>query len=103
MPDLVLVTGAAGTLGRAAIPALHEAGFRIRAADVRTMDWASDGVETIDLDVRDVDAVRHAMNGVSAVLHAAAWHGIHMKDHPPRDFWELNATGTFNVLQAALE
>jgi nucleoside-diphosphate-sugar epimerase len=26
-----------------------------------------------------------------------------MKDHPPSDFWELNATGTFNVLQAALD
>jgi UDP-glucose 4-epimerase len=103
MPELVLITGAAGTLGRAVIPALLESGFAVRAGDVRPVDDAPSGVETVELDVRDAAAVGRAMTGVAAVLHAAAWHGIHLKEHPPSDFWDLNATGTFNVLQAALD
>ncbi len=103
MSDLVLVTGAAGTLGRAVLPALLEAGFAVRAGDLRPLGDASDGVEVVELDVRDAGAVARAMDGVTAVLHGAAWHGIHLRDHPPADFWELNATGTFNVLQAALD
>ena len=103
MSDLVLVTGAAGTLGRAVLPALAEAGLAARAGDVRPVPDAPDDVEVVELDVRDANAVRRAMKGVTAVLHGAAWHGIHLRDHPPADFWELNATGTFNVLQAALD
>jgi nucleoside-diphosphate-sugar epimerase len=101
--DLVLVTGAAGTLGRAVMPALLQAGYGVRAGDLRAIEGAPDGVDLVDLDLRDRDAVARAMEGVTAVLHGAAWHGIHMKEHPPSDFWELNATGTFHVLQAALD
>jgi len=99
--DLILVTGAAGTLGRAVIPALLGAGFAVRAGDVRPIEVPA-GVESIELDVRDASAVERATRGVAGMLHAAAWHGIHLGEHPPADFWELNATGTFKVLQAAL-
>jgi nucleoside-diphosphate-sugar epimerase len=36
------------------------------------------------------------------VVHAAALHGIHLADHSPREFYDLNLTGTFNVWQAAV-
>jgi nucleoside-diphosphate-sugar epimerase len=36
------------------------------------------------------------------VVHSAALHGIHLQDHSPREFYELNLTGTFNVWQAAV-
>jgi len=103
MADLILVTGAAGTLARAVVPALLQAGFDVRAGDVRPISGAPQAVDTVALDVRDAGSVQAAMDGVVGVLHAAAWHGIHLSDHPPTDFWELNATGTFNVLQAALD
>ena len=101
--DRILVTGAAGTLGRVTIPRLVEAGYDVLAGDVRTIDDVPRGVATIDLDVRDGAAVRDAMGGVVGVLHAAAWHGIHLRDHEPTEFWDLNASGTYHVLQAALE
>lgn len=98
----ILVTGAAGTLGRALLPRLVAAGYDVRASDVAATHGPS-GVESMVLDVRDRDAVQRAMVGVAGVIHAAAWHGIHLADHPASDFWDLNATGTFNVLQAALD
>lgn len=102
MADRILVTGAAGTLGRAVLPRLLAAGYQALASDVRPID-APAGVETLELDVRDRDAVHRAMRGVVGVIHAVAWHGIHLADHPPSDFWDLNATATFDVLQAALD
>ena len=103
MVDRILVTGAAGTLGRAVVPALLQAGFDVRAGDVRPISGVPQAVETVALDVRDARSVQAAMDGVVGVVHGAAWHGIHLSGHPPSDFWELNATGTFNVLQAALD
>lgn len=103
MSELILVTGAAGTLGRAVMPTLVAGGYRVRAGDVRPIVDAPPGVEVVALDVRDRAAVKAAMDEVDGVLHAAAWHGIHLRDHPPADFWDLNASGTFNVLQAALD
>jgi nucleoside-diphosphate-sugar epimerase len=41
------------------------------------------------------------MAGVVGVIHAAAWHGIHLRDHPRDDFWDLNVRGTYNVFEAA--
>ena len=100
--DLVLVTGGAGTLGRALAQPLLERGYRVRAVDVRPIEGLPPGVETAVVDLRDGGAVEGAMGGVGAVIHGAAWHGIHLRDHPARDFWELNADGTFNVYEAAL-
>jgi nucleoside-diphosphate-sugar epimerase len=37
------------------------------------------------------------------VVHGAAIHGIHLHDHSAQDFYELNATGTFNTWEAAAE
>jgi len=98
---MVLVTGAAGTLGQAVTPMLRAAGWKVRLGDIRRP--ADTDAEWIDLDVRRPDQVRRAVAGTDAVLHAAAWHGIHLRDHPPRDFWELNVDGTFNVLEAMVE
>ena len=103
MAERILITGAAGTLGRATIPALVEAGYDVLAGDIRPIDAGPRGVTAIQLDVRDGVAVRDAMRGVVGVLHAAAWHGIHLRDHEPDQFWDLNATGTYHVLQAALD
>lgn len=85
------------------MPMLVEAGYQVRAGDVRPVAGAPDGVEVVELDVRDRGSVGRAMKGVTGVLHAAAWHGIHLGDHAPTDFWDLNASGTFNVMQAALD
>ena len=101
MAETVLITGGAGTLGRALAPQLQALGWRVRIGDVRRPEIPD--AELIDLDLRKPDAVRTAVDGVDAIVHAAAWHGMHLRDHPPRDFWELNVDGTYNLLEAAVE
>ena len=96
----VLVTGAAGTLGTALLPRLAAAGHDPIALDVR---GGSADARWVVADLRDAAAVSRAAEGVDVVIHTAALHGIHLADHSPRDFYDLNLTGTFNVWQAAVD
>lgn len=73
----------------------------MRLFDFRAFD--DDRGECIVGDVRDIDAVRAAVSGVDAIVHAAALHGIHLAKWRPEDFWAINVTGTFNVYEAARE
>ena len=74
----------------------------MRSVDVRPIEGLPAEIETATVDIRDPAAVEAAMDGVGAVIHGAAWHGIHLRDHPARDFWELNVDATFNVYESAL-
>ena len=94
----VLITGAGGNLGRAAIPALERQGHTVRLFDFRSLDTEH---EAIVGDVRDPGAVAEAMTGVDAVVHGAALHGVHLEAWPALDFWSINAGGTFTVYDAA--
>jgi UDP-glucose 4-epimerase len=95
----VLVTGAAGTLGEALIPVLVARGDNVTAVDVRK---GSAEAEWLVADIREPRAIADPMRGVDIVVHAAAIHGIHLRSHSDRDFYDLNVTGTFNVWQAAV-
>ena len=94
----VLITGAGGNLGRAAVPALAAAGHELRLLDFRPLEGEH---ETVVGDVRDPDVVARAMDGTDVVVHGAALHGIHLDTWPPAEFWSTNATGTFTVYEAA--
>lgn len=96
----VLITGASGNLGRALVPALVEAGHTPRLMDFRPLETLHPFIQG---DVRSADDVRRAVAGVDAVVHAAALHGIHLRNWVPHDYWAINVTGTFNVYEAARE
>jgi nucleoside-diphosphate-sugar epimerase len=96
----ILVTGAGGSLGRAVVPSLVEAGHRPVLFDLRALDTDQEFVEG---DVRDAAALARAMRGVDVVVHAAALHGIHLQAWSAEDFWSTNVTGTFSVYEAARE
>ncbi len=96
----ILITGAGGSLGRALIPLLTATGHETVAFD---MNPGSEDVRWVEGDVRDLAAVRDAMAGVEVVVHAAALHGIHLAHHSPREFHDINLSGTFNVWEAAVE
>ncbi len=71
----ILVTGAAGTLASVTIPRLVERGHDVLSPDVRrgSADWTW----TI-ADVRDAEAVSGATEHADVIVHAAAFHGIHL-------------------------
>lgn len=68
--------------------------------DLRPLDTPYDSIQA---DVREADAVRRAVEGADAVVHAAALHGIHQGKWSPQDFWNINVTGTFHLFEAVRE
>lgn len=94
----VLVTGAAGTIGRAACPGLAARGWRVRGLDRRPLDGV-DGLTDppVVTDVRDGAAVGQAMSGVDAVVHLAGISG----EAPFPEILAANIEGTYQVFDAA--
>ncbi len=95
----VAVTGGAGRLGRYVVAELAAHGDLL-VVDQQHPERLPD-CEFRQADVTDLQALRHAFAGVDAVIHLA---GIDL-DFPrgPEDFIQVNAMGTWNVLQAARE
>ena len=94
----VLITGSEGRIGRHLATVLRDEGHDLRGFDVvaraeRLRDYTPG-------DLRDLTAVRLAMQGVDAVVHLGAVPG-------DRDdgavVMQTNVMGTYNVLQAAHE
>jgi len=92
----VLVTGAAGLLGRHVVAELVAHGCDVRGFDRRKGDAA---IEWHVADVTDADAVRAAVSDVDAVLHIAAVPNIWSGD--ARTIMRVNTLGTFNVFDCA--
>lgn len=97
----VLLTGGSGDLATVLTPALLQRGDTpLRLDIVPPRDRR--GVYLAGSILHRDDLTR-AMNGVDAVVHIAAWHGIHASSgqKDAYDFWDLNVTGTFHVFEAA--
>lgn len=88
----VLVTGAAGAIGKPVCAHLAQRGHEIRAFDRVEL-----GAGSVTADIADTSAVREACAGMDAIVHLAA-----IPDEAP--FLELvspNVIGLYNVLDAA--
>jgi nucleoside-diphosphate-sugar epimerase len=96
----ILVTGAAGKLGKAVRAELASAGHSLRLTDVIPIEHAEG--EALRLDISDGVAVWRAMEGIEAVAHLA-WGGKEPRDEIRRiaSNHDVNAKGTFNLLWAA--
>lgn len=96
MKGLVLVTGAAGLLGRFVVRELLARGYKVRGLDRRA------GEADIEWHVGDVtapDVVARAMAGVDSVLHIAAVPNIWSGDG--QTIMRVNVLGTYTVFEAA--
>jgi nucleoside-diphosphate-sugar epimerase len=93
----VLVTGAAGTLGREVVAHLRSLGWSVRAHDLVPLDPdQADEVATGDL--RDPEHVRSLVDGMSAVVHAGA---IPAPRPDEQAVFTNNVMSAYQVLDAA--
>lgn len=99
-PGRVLVTGAAGRIGRAVTRLLSERGVAVTALSLDYPDgFTADRVLTAS--AMDERAVTTALEGVDAVVHLAAI--PHRDLGTPHDVYVTNVTSTFTVLAHAAE
>jgi UDP-glucose 4-epimerase len=104
-----LITGGAGFIGSHLTEALIQQGAPVRILDNfstgrrENIVHLLDRIELTEGDIRDLDTVRRAMQGMDFVLHQAALPSVSRSVLDPATTHEVNATGTLNVLIAALE
>jgi NAD dependent epimerase/dehydratase len=108
----VVVTGAAGFIGAHLCGRLVEHGARVRGftrynsrTDRGALDWLEPAVaaeiDVVGGDIRDVESIAGALAGREVVFHLAAQIAIPYSYVNPRDFFETNVLGTFNVAESA--
>ena len=98
----ILVTGARGKVGAAAVAALHDAGHDVTATDLeRPLYEAQRGtVRYVQGDVTDPGDAYALVRGQDAVVHAAAI--PEPAQNTPYKVFRNNLMGTFNALEAAV-
>lgn len=106
----ILVTGGAGFIGSHIVDALIEKGYRVRVFDSldpqvhgqregRAPEYLNKEAEFIHGDVRDLEALDRALEGVEAVYHEAAAVGVGQSMYQIRAYTEVNTLGTANLLE----
>jgi UDP-glucose 4-epimerase len=97
----VLVTGAAGYVGRAVVHHLSRAGHEVvgmvRTPPVRPLPRT---VHVVTARLEDVESLRSALAGVEGVCHLAALTRVRDSFDRPTDYFHVNVTGTLNLLDA---
>ncbi|MDZ4722000.1 MAG: NAD-dependent epimerase/dehydratase family protein [Roseiflexaceae bacterium] len=100
MTAKILVTGASGNLGRGVAERLQHS-YDVTLSDVAPFDTT---LPFEAADARSLADLRRVIRpGYDLLVHTAAWHGVHSRQHPATDYWQLNVDGTYNALTAAVE
>jgi UDP-glucose 4-epimerase len=102
-----LVTGGAGFIGSNLVAELVRRGERVRVFDnfatgkmENIAEFVGD-LELVEGDLRDLVAVREAVDSVSYILHQGALPSPQRSLEDPLSTYEVNTRGTLNLLIAA--
>ncbi len=104
---MYLITGGAGFIGSNLAEALVRSGERVRIFDNFSTGSADNvaairkDIEIVEGDLRDFEAVKRAMQGVTYVSHQAALRSVERSVDDPLSSDEVNVHGTLHVLTAA--
>ena len=97
MLNAILITGAAGRIGKVLREGLRGRYSLIRLVDNQPITDLQDGEEFVQLDVADLAAVEKAMQGIDGVVHLAA----SVSSNGWETMFEPNFVGTYNMYEAA--
>ncbi len=95
--DRLLLTGAAGGLGRVLRPRLKRLCRVLRLSDIAAMEAAGEGEETIVTPLQDAAAVSALVDGVTAIVHLG---GVSVEG-PFEPILQANIVGAWNLYEAA--
>ena len=108
---IILVTGGTGSFGNAVVDKLLQ--YNPKKIIIFSRDekkqfdmgnkYHNDKLRFITGDVRDMDAVFHAMYGVNYIFHAAALKQVPNCEFFPYEAIKTNSLGAYNVINAAIE
>jgi len=108
-----LITGGAGFIGSNYVHRLMKRGEKVRIFDnfvragaPRNLEWLKKefGETALDVvvgDIRDADRIAEAGRDADVIVHLAGQVAVTTSVTNPREDFEVNALGTFNVLEAA--
>jgi dTDP-L-rhamnose 4-epimerase len=111
VPERVLITGGAGFIGAHLTAELLEAGCAVRVLDNldpqvhpehRRPHYLSNEAEFVFGDVRSLDTVRDALQGVDTVCHLAAAVGVGQSMYEIERYTAVNDLGTAALLEAMI-
>lgn len=111
----ILITGGTGSLGKELVKTILERWPNVKRLIIYSRDeqkqfqMAQDypierfpAIRYFIGDVRDLDRLKRAFNGVDYVIHAAAMKHVHIAEYNPDECVKTNIGGAENVIQAAL-
>jgi UDP-glucose 4-epimerase len=103
----VLVTGGCGFIGANLVRHLLIDSVRVRVLDNLTRGSSANvadlDVELVESDIRDPEMMLKVVEGVDAVVHLAAFGSVVESVSDPQANFEVNVTGTLNVLRACAQ
>jgi UDP-N-acetylglucosamine 4,6-dehydratase/5-epimerase len=109
---VVIVTGAAGTIGSALVEHIARVGARaVRAIDHGESELfylferlrSLGNVSPMLGDIRDLERLRLAFRGADVIFHTAALKHVELGEYNPFEVVETNLNGLNNVIRAALD
>jgi len=104
-----LVTGGTGFIGSALVKRLVKEGCNVRVLDncsrgkAQRLDEVIKDIEFIEGDIRDLDVVKKACNGVDSVFHLAFVNGTEFFYTKPELVLDVGVKGMVNVLDACIQ
>jgi CDP-paratose 2-epimerase len=112
MSKHILITGGAGFIGTNAAKTFLEHGYEVTVYDDFSrrgsrvnLDWLTatyaKNLRVVDGGLTEIDKLQAEISGADVVLHLAAQVAVTTSVTNPRRDFEVNALGSFNVLEAA--
>lgn len=112
----ILITGGTGSFGKAFVKTILELYPDIK----RLVIYSRDELKQFEMsqqfpeikfkalryfigDVRDIDRLRRAMQGIDVVIHAAALKQVPAAEYNPFEFIKTNVIGAQNIVEASLD